>query len=86
MSKKKVKKKKNPANVKKGKMSKNKGKRGELMLTKELNRLFDVQTRRGQQFSGEQGAADVVGIPGLHIESKNRENLNLHQALEKATL
>ena len=71
-------------NKQRGRASKSKGKRGELMLAKELNRLFDVQTRRGQQFSGEQGAADVVGIPGLHLESKNREKLNLHEALEKA--
>lgn len=29
--------------------------------------------RRGQQFSGLQGDADVVGVPGIHIEAKHHE-------------
>lgn len=83
MSKKKTKKKK-PANVKRGRASKSKGKRGERMLAKELNRLFNVEARRGQQYSGEQGAADVVDVPGLFIECKNIEALNVREALKLA--
>lgn len=29
--------------------------------------------RRGQQFTGLRGDADVVGVPGIHIEAKHHE-------------
>lgn len=64
--------------------SRQKGKRGELELSHILNDAgFD--TRRGQQFCGANGDADVVGLEGVHIECKRVENLNLYNAMEQAT-
>lgn len=40
--------------------------------------------RRGQQYSGANGDADVVGLPGIHIECKRVEKLNLYDALAQA--
>ena len=40
--------------------------------------------RRGQQYSGANGDADVVGLPGIHIEAKAREQLNLYDAIAQA--
>lgn len=67
-----------------GKMSRDKGKRGELELAK-LLRQHGYDARRGQQFSGANGDPDVVGLPGIHIEVKRVEKLNLYQAMEQAT-
>lgn len=63
--------------------SRNKGKRGELELSHILNR-YGFDTRRGQQYCGANGDADVVGVPYLHIECKRVENLNLTKALQQA--
>lgn len=41
-------------------------------------------TRRGQQYCGSNGDADVVGLPGIHIEAKRVEKLNLRAAVEQA--
>ena len=61
-----------------------KGKRGELELAA-LLREWGFDARRGQQFSGASGDADVVSsIPWLHIEVKRQEALNLRAALEQA--
>lgn len=40
--------------------------------------------RRGQQYNGANGDADVVGIPGVHIECKRVERLNIHDAMNQA--
>ena len=40
--------------------------------------------RRGQQFCGINGDADVIGIPGIHIECKAVERLNLYDAIAQA--
>ena len=45
------------------------------------------EARRGQQFCGINGDADVVGIPGIHIECKARESLShsqLYDAMAQA--
>lgn len=63
--------------------SRQKGKRGERELSHKLNEL-GFETRRGQQYCGANGDADVVGIPGIHIECKRVENLNIHKAMEQA--
>ena len=63
--------------------SRNKGKRGELMLVRAL-REYGFECRRGQQYSGANGDADVVGLPGVHIECKYVEHLNLHDAVSQA--
>lgn len=63
--------------------SRSKGKRGELELAKELQK-YGFETRRGQQYCGGNGDADVVGVPGLHIECKRVERLNVENALRQA--
>lgn len=63
--------------------SRNKGKRGELEVAHLLQK-YGYETRRGQQFSGANGDADVVGLPGIHIEVKRVEKLNIENAVEQA--
>lgn len=67
----------------KGINSRQKGKRGELEAARVL-RAYGYDARRGQQYSGADGTADVEGLPGLHIEVKRREKLNIDKALEQA--
>lgn len=45
---------------------------------------FDV--RRTAQYNGKEleSKADVVGIPGIHVEVKRVEHLNIHLAMEQA--
>lgn len=69
--------------MKKRKNSRAKGATGERELAAELNRLFGVNTRRGQQYSGIEGE-DVVGLEGIHVESKRVQALNLHNAVDQA--
>jgi Holliday junction resolvase len=47
-------------------------------------RDFGYDCRRGQQYSGANGDADVVGLPGIHIEAKAVERLNLYDAMAQA--
>lgn len=63
--------------------SKDKGKRGELELSN-LLKAVGCDTRRGQQYCGANGDADVVGLPGIHIEVKRTERLNIYEAMEQA--
>lgn len=63
--------------------SRRKGAEGERELSSIL-KSRGFQTRRGQQFCGANGDADVVGIPGVHIECKRVEQLNIHKAMEQA--
>lgn len=63
--------------------SRQKGARGERELAEKL-REYGYETRRGQQYSGANGDADVVGIPGIHIECKRVEKLNLDDALAQS--
>ena len=63
--------------------SREKGKRGERELAAKLREL-GYDTRRGQQFSGANGDADVVGLPGIHIECKRVEHLNIDDAIDQA--
>lgn len=63
--------------------SRDKGKRGELELSNILKEK-GYSTRRGQQYCGNNGDADVVGLPGIHIECKRVEALNIDKALEQA--
>ena len=63
--------------------SKQKGKQGELELSHILQ-SFGYNTRRGQQYCGANGDADIVGLPHIHIECKRVENLNIYQAVEQA--
>ena len=66
-------------------MSRNKGKRGELELAAELRRIFGVDARRGVQYHGGSDSPDVVtDLPGIHIEVKRTERLSLYPAMEQA--
>ena len=66
-----------------GRMSREKGKRGERELANALKALGH-DARRGQQYSGTETSADVVGLPGIHVECKRTETLRLYEALEQA--
>ena len=66
-----------------GKKSRNKGKVGERELAKRLRDL-GWDARRGQQYSGATGEADVIGLPGIHIECKRVETLHLWDALAQS--
>lgn len=63
--------------------SRRKGAEGERELAK-LLREKGYEARRGQQFSGANGDADVVGLPGYHIECKRVEHLNIYEAMEQS--
>lgn len=63
--------------------SRQKGKRGELEIVHKLSE-YGYDCRRGQQYCGSNGDADVVGVPGLHIEIKRVERLNVENALKQA--
>ena len=68
-----------------GKAERDKGKRGELMLVRFL-REHGYECRRTSQYCGQTGdAADVLGLPGIHIECKFVERLNIRDALAQAT-
>lgn len=66
-----------------GKSSRDKGKRGEREVAKILQE-HGYEARRGQQFCGASGDADIIGVPGLHIEVKRVEALELYKALEQS--
>lgn len=64
--------------------SRNKGAAGERELAA-LLREHGFDARRGQQFSGVAGDADVLGLPGYHIECKRVEKLNIYAAMDQST-
>lgn len=63
--------------------SRQKGARGERELASKL-RGYGYEARRGQQYSGANGDADVIGLPYIHIECKRVEKLNLYDAMAQA--
>lgn len=63
--------------------SREKGAAAERELAKIL-REHGFAARRGQQFSGANGDPDVIGIPGIHIEAKRVERLNLSEAMRQS--
>ena len=63
--------------------SRAKGARGERELASKL-REYGYKCRRGQQYCGANGDADVVGLKGIHIECKRVEKLNLYDAMSQA--
>ena len=63
--------------------SKDKGGRGERELASKL-REYGYDCRRGQQYCGANGDADVIGLEGIHIECKRTERLSLYEALAQA--
>jgi Holliday junction resolvase len=64
--------------------SKQKGARFERSLASKL-RDYGYQTRRTAQYCGNTGdASDVVGLPGLHIEAKHQERMQLYDWMSQA--
>lgn len=65
--------------------SKQKGKNGELSLARKL-REYGYDVRRSVQYNGkaEEGQPDLVGLPGIHVECKRTERLNLYDAVNQA--
>lgn len=64
--------------------SRQKGKNGELELC-EVLRTLGVDARRGQQYSGGNGDADIVsGLEGIHWECKRVEAGSLYTWLAQA--
>lgn len=67
-----------------GKMSRDKGKRGELELVHRLLDLGFPGVHRAQQYCGSASSADVLGLPGIHPECKRTEALRIYDAMEQA--
>lgn len=65
--------------------SRAKGKRGELELSRALGE-YGYGCRRSVQYSGANGDADVVGLPGIHIECKRVERLDISGAVVQAKM
>ena len=63
--------------------SKQKGKAGELELSRKLKE-YGYEAKRSVQYNGKDGQADVLGLPRIHIECKRVERLNLYDAMEQA--
>ena len=64
--------------------SRRKGKAGELEFS-HLCRAEGYDVRRTAQYCGKTGeAADCIGLPGIHIEVKRVEHLNIDDALAQA--
>lgn len=66
-----------------GKASREKGKRGEREVAL-LLRSHGYDARRGVQYHGGADSPDVVGLPGIHIEVKRTERLDLYGALAQS--
>ena len=65
--------------------SKRKGKAGELELARKIKE-YGYDVRRSVQYNGkaEDGQPDLLGLPGIHIECKRTEKLNLYDAVSQA--
>lgn len=63
--------------------SRRKGAEGERELARVL-RGYGYDSRRGQQYCGVNGDADVLGLPGIHIECKRVEKLNVSEAMQQS--
>lgn len=65
--------------------SKAKGARFERELAGILREKYGYKARRTAQYCGNTGeAADVVGLPGLHIEAKHQERMSLYDWVDQA--
>ena len=64
--------------------SRRKGKEGELEFARECREAGYETARRSQQYCGTAGDADIIGLPGLHVEVKRVNRLNIEQAMKQA--
>lgn len=68
-----------------GRSSRRKGKVGEREIVNALKAAGFEAAHRSAQYCGNTGdAPDVEGLPGIHIEVKRVERLNLKKAYEQA--
>lgn len=63
--------------------SREKGKRYERHVAG-LFKSEGYEARRGQQYCGSNGDADVVGVKGIHIECKHQERMQLYDWMSQA--
>lgn len=64
--------------------SKNKGARFERTLASKF-REYGYEARRTAQYCGNTGdAADVIGLPGIHVEAKHQEAMRLYDWMAQA--
>jgi len=63
--------------------SRAKGARGEREFSRLCRDQGYSEVRRGQQFSGLEGE-DVVGLPGIHVEVKRVQALNIANAMDQS--
>lgn len=64
--------------------SKQKGARFERLLAS-MFREHGYEARRTAQYCGNTGdASDVVGLPGIHIEAKHQERMQLYDWMDQA--
>jgi len=67
-----------------GKLSREKGKRGEREVV-DLLKKYGFEARRGQQFKGTKDSPDIIhNMAGVFIEVKLRQAFNLHATIEQA--
>ena len=68
-----------------GKMSRDKGKRFERHLASIFRKYGYADARRTAQYCGKSGdAADVEGLPGIHVEAKHQEKMRLYEWMDQA--
>ena len=64
--------------------SKQKGARFERLLASKF-REYGYEARRTAQYCGNTGdASDVIGLPGIHIEAKHQERMQLYDWMAQA--
>lgn len=64
--------------------SKQKGARFERTLASKF-REYGYDTRRTAQYCGKTGdAADITGLPGIHVEAKHQEKMQLYDWMAQA--
>lgn len=63
--------------------SRSKGARGEREAAT-LFREYGYDVHRTAQRTGVTGTADIEGAPGIHVEVKRRESLNVYDAMAQA--
>lgn len=64
--------------------SRRKGADFERKLANIFKKYGYADSRRGQQYCGISGDADVVGLPHIHVEAKAVEKLNLYDAMSQS--
>lgn len=65
--------------------SKAKGARFERELTSKFREHGYSESRRTAQYCGNTGdASDVVGLPGIHVEAKHQERMQLYDWMDQA--